>query len=117
MLAFLRIKEGYSFGLIGQAARSIWGLDWIEKNSRRKGGDQIHGQGLIMEMEDVLGMERCESDDMILAECHCHECRRTDFYITPRADISRECAWCGSERVFLICPEELPQGPEDKELE
>ena len=102
MIAFLRIKEGYSFGLLGQAARSIWGTDWVLTNSKRQGGDQIQGQGLVMEMEDILNLKRCESDDMVLAQCHCLSCRRTDFYITPDKDTAKECAWCGAMDVLII---------------
>ena len=102
MLAFLRMRHGYSFGLLCQSARAIWGEEWVAANCNgRKGGDQIRGQGILIVMEDTLGLETCESDKMTLAQCHCQNCRETDFYITPPEDVPKQCGHCGSQETFL----------------
>ena len=102
MLAFLRMRHGYSFGLLCQSARAIWGEEWVAANCNgRKGGDQIRGQGILIVMEDTLGLETCESDEMTLAQCHCQKCLKTDFYITPPEDVAKQCAHCGNQKTFL----------------
>lgn len=102
MLAFLRVRHNYSFGLLCQAARAIWGEDWVSANCNAKGGDSIRGRCLVTGMENVLGLETCESDDMALAQCVCNDCKQVDFYLTPKADVAKQCGHCGGLKTFLI---------------
>lgn len=102
-LAFLRVRHNYSFALLSQAARAIWGSGWVDARSQRKGDDQIKGQGLVIAMEDTLGLETCESDDCSLDQCHCKSCQKTDFYLTSKNDGPKQCFHCGEMTAFLLC--------------
>ena len=101
-LSFLRMKHSYSFAALAQAARAIWGRDWVSDESKQEGCDDKQGLGLVRAMELTMGLEQGESNIMSLRQCHCEDCKRTDYYITPPTDTAKECGWCGSKSTFLI---------------
>jgi len=100
-IAFFRIHFSSSFAKVGQIASAIWGLDGARELSGRpkESGLQIIGQGLVIQMEDALGLDRCESDDMEMKEGYCGKCRHVQFYLSHPSKDPTECGECGEMGV------------------
>lgn len=53
------------------------------------------GVGLVMKMEDTLGIPRADSDRMVMEELLCMSCQRTQWSLCYETDTTKECAHCG----------------------
>lgn len=101
-IAALRIHFGCSFSKLAGVARAIWGESGC---LRMTGMNHPYGaplgQDLVVVMEDALGLDRCESDNMIFNEQICLKCHHTQWYLSYPGDTAKECSNCGEMSSLL----------------
>jgi len=99
MIAMWRCHFGCSFNKIELMAKAVWGRECARFMA---GKTHTIGQGLVVEMENILGLKRCESDDMELLEQICTSCNHIQMAITYATDTPKECSECGKKTCFNI---------------
>ena len=82
-------------------AKAVWGDEWCAEYTFKTEGNSRTGEVLLCEAEDVLGLERCESDNMVWIEGVCQKCKHVGVYLTPMGDMAKECSACGEMAVFI----------------
>lgn len=96
MIATLRIHYGCTFSKLAGLARAIWGEDHCKEMGRTEYGyGSPLGRALVTRMEKSLGLDMCESDNMIMTELVCMKCKRTSWSICYPSDAEKECEHCG----------------------
>jgi len=99
MIAMWRCHFGCSFNKIELMAKTVWGREC----ARYMAGDtHTIGHGLVTEMENVLGLNRTESDDMKLLQQVCIDCNHIQMAITYESDTPKECSECGKMTCFNV---------------
>lgn len=105
-----RCKHDYSFSSIGMTARAIWGDEWCDEFTCGREGHGRTGEVLLCCAEKMMGLETCDSDEMVWIEGMCNKCKYIGVYLTPKKDTAKECAGCGEMSVFIPVNSKLWHG-------
>lgn len=97
IIAALWMHFGCTFSKLAGLAIAIWGEDYASEmcDSNYTYGSPL-GRDLVKKMADTLGLERCESDDMVMSEISCMNCKRSQWSVCYPSDTAKECHYCGS---------------------
>ena len=102
-IAVLRMHYQCTFSKLAGLARAIWGGEHCKEMT---GGRYDYGAplglDLIVKMEEVLGLETCESDKMVMAELLCENCRHTQWAICYPSDTEKQCDNCGEMAAVFM---------------
>jgi len=94
-VALLRMHFGCTFSKLAICCEALWDSKRCKEITGYGYGAPM-GQGMVVAMEDHLGLERCESDGMNMGEQRCASCNRYQMAISPASDTPKECGHCGA---------------------
>ena len=103
-IAVLRVHFHCTYSKISGLAKAIWGQKYAMCMAGTDSPARL-GEQLIATMERVLGLQSCESDNMVLEEGICLECKNTEWSLCYPSDVGKECGSCG-KMTWMLPPSE-----------
>ena len=107
IIAALRVHFDCTYSKLASLAKAIWGTKYAMLMAGTDNPGKL-GECLIGTMEKVLGLEPCESDNMIMEEGICMNCKHIEWSLCYPSDVGKECSNCG-QMTWLISAQEEPK--------
>lgn len=104
IIATFRVHFGCTYSKVASLAKAIWGTEHAMLIAGTNNPGRL-GECLIGTMEKTLGLHSCESDDMIMEEGICTNCKHIAWSLCYPSDVGKECSNCGQMTWLISAPE------------